>query len=1271
MINFSGAVSSKILAYPAVTPTKLSSNLRVSDSIRANDQIAWAAERIAEYLAPGAKLTTAKLQVTINRFIGAAIKRKFKLKFNTDKLRRKAEDFKRNAESIRIGARLDVGKVGNIKDARRALLELERRFESDEELAWEQFAVKKETKYDWKLKFYKNMAANYGLFGAAQRMGSKSIMTNFAWFLATVTMGTVAVETIDKAVAKTHIALTQLKERIQGIETQTKASFEDMAAKAIESGEIDESGMANWLSTLGGDDKGGKGKGSSWIGRKLKGGGRWISSHAGKLLGGLTVYGLYSSLKSAMVEIIAVQGELASKAAGSGARWQDFHKRSKTIGRLVNNMGEGRRLVMSMADYGSVALEASQSIMVPLAKSAKLGLDLTRDSAVQESIAAFAHSAKDNAINVWGDITYRLYDIKSAPLRRKALNIIATQGTLFAAHSDTWFMAFAKSVTDASRRLEKSGMRLGAAERTLRDLASVSPYSTESKWKGTIERYGGTSASTQVALGDFGVGLDQMEKFARDNKELLSDPLGVKLFMAKWEMDSEQVETLQALLKGDREGASVLLKDQKMTEKEKLDQFFDQRVGTDKQTWTSIGIEWKELFIEIAQELIEPMTSLANSLLETIKEADMKSYIAATKSLASLAIWAIRNFSEGATLVGQLLIHKMKLHGSRKIMLAQLDEIKQARGAAEQIAKNDLIAAETRRLDAIGESTTTPTTEFDTAERQTALEALRAQRFEGRFAGDEGAAHETLLPLKNASVSAPMGQENMGFKGNEKAIRLALSPLKKVPIDKTQSFKEPIDLKELQILEYVPTSQENLGLEDEKDLQVVAGMYLTPAEMNTIAFTEGGIDRAMTLMDQKRSVMAGSSSRAIGGMALSVVIYNSSLQVSIREGMTEGFIPISDGTFQKSVTNSANASLREAQGLFNGSVWEIGAEAMKKVKEGFEEYKKDFSLGMDNLIEKVKEFRKTWSPPTIDGFTGALMNGLGALSRRFESNGNPGAVGFDPPGGTSYGMYQIATRTGTMKEFMNFLASAKPDWYERLRQAGNPDPPEKGRGLFAQVWRVLSVEAPQLFAQIQHAFIKATIYDRAAKRLQGKGVDESKFSGAMREILWSTATGHGAGGASKIFSRAFAGGGSEVDIISRIYAIRKTQYGSQPANIQKALVNRYVIEEQMALQMLGQNYVAPAELPSVGTPGYEGAKNSEISEASMVAIAGVRHTAILNRRQRKAAYYEMIAEYAGGWLGNTEQATHSWKNRMDEERYQDLRDHVDEDVYKILDRQTA
>src|SRR5262245_57825353 len=53
---------------------------------------------------------------------------------------------------------------------------------------------------------------------------------------------------------------------------------------------------------------------------------------------------------------------------------------------------------------------------------------------------------------------------------------------------------------------------------------------------------------------------------------------------------------------------------------------------------------------------------------------------------------------------------------------------------------------------------------------------------------------------------------------------------------------------------------------------------------------------------------------------------------------------------------------------------------------------------------------------------------LGTLSRKYESNGNPGLVssGRGDHGGRSYGAYQFSSKTGSARDFTNWLGQTNP-----------------------------------------------------------------------------------------------------------------------------------------------------------------------------------------------------------------------------------------------------
>ena len=142
---------------------------------------------------------------------------------------------------------------------------------------------------------------------------------------------------------------------------------------------------------------------------------------------------------------------------------------------------------------------------------------------------------------------------------------------------------------------------------------------------------------------------------------------------------------------------------------------------------------------------------------------------------------------------------------------------------------------------------------------------------------------------------------------------------------------------------------------------------------------------------------------------------------------------------------------------------------------------------------------------------------LGYVSERYESNGKPGALGWDSTGGASYGAYQIATKTGTMKNFMKFIQLRGYNYmYEKLNSAGTPyaDSRAAMNDLpFAKMWVWLAANDPD-FKNAQHAFIQATHYDICADNLKkrtGIDINGGKYTAGVQNAIWSIAVQHGPG----------------------------------------------------------------------------------------------------------------------------------------------------------------
>lgn len=208
-----------------------------------------------------------------------------------------------------------------------------------------------------------------------------------------------------------------------------------------------------------------------------------------------------------------------------------------------------------------------------------------------------------------------------------------------------------------------------------------------------------------------------------------------------------------------------------------------------------------------------------------------------------------------------------------------------------------------------------------------------------------------------------------------------------------------------------------------------------------------------------------------------------------------------------------------------------------------------------------------------------LCDEIGSLSSRFESGAaGVDVIGYDRTGGTSYGIYQISSRTGTMKNFINYLEAQSPEWARRLQAAGPANTGGIGGRMPAE-WKRIAAEDPERFAQLQHDFIAETHFAPAAQEIQERtGVDVTKESRALKEVLWSTAVQHGPNGAARIFCKAINHGRNKKeittqasDIIDNVYSSRARHFGSSSSGVQNAVRGRFREEKTLALAMLAED----------------------------------------------------------------------------------------------------
>lgn len=205
---------------------------------------------------------------------------------------------------------------------------------------------------------------------------------------------------------------------------------------------------------------------------------------------------------------------------------------------------------------------------------------------------------------------------------------------------------------------------------------------------------------------------------------------------------------------------------------------------------------------------------------------------------------------------------------------------------------------------------------------------------------------------------------------------------------------------------------------------------------------------------------------------------------------------------------------------------------------------------------------------------------IGALSRRFESGtdllSGVGAIGYDTNGGTSYGIYQISSRQGSMDQFLKFLDTKKPDWAARLRSSGNANTGGVD-GAFPREWKAIAKEAPEEFAALQHEFIRERYFEPACAMIKDEtGIDIHNEPKALQEMVWSMAVQHGVGGAVSIFKRALGDLAvkdtetaevSKQNIVERVYAIRSKKFASSSDRVRQAVIRRF--EQEKALVLAG------------------------------------------------------------------------------------------------------
>ncbi|OPJ62414.1 hypothetical protein [Clostridium oryzae] len=197
---------------------------------------------------------------------------------------------------------------------------------------------------------------------------------------------------------------------------------------------------------------------------------------------------------------------------------------------------------------------------------------------------------------------------------------------------------------------------------------------------------------------------------------------------------------------------------------------------------------------------------------------------------------------------------------------------------------------------------------------------------------------------------------------------------------------------------------------------------------------------------------------------------------------------------------------------------------------------------------------------------------LGALSAKYESNGNPGTIANNSgdSGGKSYGAWQFSANKGSLNSFISWLKNNNEPYYNFLTSAKANDGNTFGSN-FDSAWRYLADKDRAGFLDLQRRYVKNTYYDAAVDKIKDQyGIDINSRSKALQSVVWSTAVQFGVGGVSKIFSRINTSG-SDADLINGIYNEKEKvneYFRSSSSSIRNSVYNRALNEKADALAML-------------------------------------------------------------------------------------------------------
>ncbi len=284
----------------------------------------------------------------------------------------------------------------------------------------------------------------------------------------------------------------------------------------------------------------------------------------------------------------------------------------------------------------------------------------------------------------------------------------------------------------------------------------------------------------------------------------------------------------------------------------------------------------------------------------------------------------------------------------------------------------------------------------------------------------------------------------------------------------------------------------------------------------------------------------------------------------------------------------ANSPLRRLSRSLDKFVTEMYENGPGKWVKAYGEYTEQKAMEANGLYHNDvskqaanKEWSKNYSPSSQGGEALALGD-LGALSAKYESGAKGSrAIGYDRTGGTSYGTYQLSSKQGSVKEFLEFLRTKGDegvDIAKRLEAAGVTQDTGSNQGAGPDAWKAIAAEKGEKFKQLENEFYKKKFYDPIYANLDPKIKEQIDKSDTLKQVLMSTVVQH-RGYTPGIFNKAWARSGGKIDnFIKEIYEERKTRFPSSTPAVQAAVRQRFVDEGADAQAMLAKEMQSPPKI---------------------------------------------------------------------------------------------